>query len=219
MKKKQIIINEELCIGCGICASTCKQSAIEMINGKAKVMHDDYCDGIGNCLPVCPVKAISFSDDGEKKEEKLPCGCPGSHVQEFKPTPNIVGSKNVESSSKLRQWPVQIKLVPENAPYFDGANLLIAADCVAYAYGQFHKHFMENKITIIGCPKLDMIDYTNKLTAIISNNKIKSVTVVNMEVPCCNGIKQATINALKASEKFIPWQTVTISTEGKIIEN
>ncbi len=216
MSKKIIKINEEACVGCGLCAATCKQSAIEMIDGKAKVTRDDYCDGIGNCLPVCPVNAISFSDKDVMNENKetLPCGCPSSNSKELKPQVPTVS----ESVSALRQWPVQIKLVPENAPYFNQANLLIAADCTAYAYANFHNEFMKNKITLIGCPKLDEDDYTQKLTDIIANNAIKSVTVVRMEVPCCGGIENATVNALKASGKFLPWQVVTISTEGTLLE-
>ncbi len=226
MSKKVIKIDEDKCIGCGLCADTCKESAIEIIDGKAKVVRKDYCDGIGNCLPVCPVGAISFSEEDtqntpKKDEEKLPCGCPGSNSKELKPVEEVkesVNTSKAEVTSSLRQWPVQIKLVPENAPYFENSHLLIAADCTAYAYGNFHNDFMKNKITLIGCPKLDDGDYTDKLTKIISKNNIKSVTVINMEVPCCRGIKNAVINALKESGKFIPWQTLTISTKGEILD-
>ncbi len=220
MNKKVIKIDEEKCIGCGLCADTCKQSAIEIIDGKAKVTRDDYCDGIGNCLPVCPVSAISFSDKDVANENIKPVasGCPGNSIKEFKTKEVTVRSEAQKSVSQLRQWPVQIKLVPENAPYFNNANLLIAADCAAYSYANFHNEFMENKVTIIGCPKLDMGDYTEKLTSIISSNNIKSVTVVRMEVPCCGGIENATVNALKASGKFIPWQVVTLSINGEILE-
>ncbi len=221
MNKKSIIIDEEKCIGCGLCANACKQSAIEMVDGKAKVTREDYCDGIGNCLPVCPVNAISFSDKkvAEKVEKTLPCGCPSTNSKELKR--EVVAEKNVveKVNSELRQWPVQIKLVPENAAYFNNSHLLIAADCTAYAYANFHNEFMRNKVTLIGCPKLDMGDYTEKLTKIIANNNIKSVTVARMEVPCCGGIENATVNALKASGKFLPWQVVTISTDGLILEN
>ncbi len=199
MNKKNILIDKEKCIGCGLCANVCKQSAIEIIDGKATVTRSDYCDGIGNCLPVCPVNAISFSDDKPLEKKK---------------------STNVDSNlnSELNQWPVQIKLVPENAPYFDDSHLLIAADCTAYAYANFHSKFMKNKVTLIGCPKLDEGNYTDKLTQIISTNNIRSVTVARMEVPCCGGIENATINALKASDKFIPWQVITISTDGAILD-
>ncbi len=224
MSKKIIKIDEEKCVGCGLCANACKQSAIEMIDGKARVTHDDYCDGIGNCLPVCPVNAISFSDKDVVNAVKpvakpLPCGCPGSNSKELKPVAQDENLPLAKPVSALRQWPVQIKLVPENAPYFNNSHLLIAADCTAYAYGNFHNEFMKNKVTLIGCPKLDEGDYTNKLTNIISNNDIKSVTVIRMEVPCCGGIENATVNALKASGKFIPWQVVTISTNGSILDN
>ncbi len=252
MNRKIIQIDEEKCVGCGLCANACQQSAIEMVDGKAKVVRDDFCDGIGNCLPVCPVNAISFSDrnivvktDNADKSEKvtilekptkseekpLPCGCPGTHskllvrsdnkVATSAPSANTTAFKSVQSSkpiSELRQWPVQIKLIPPNAPYFDNAHLLIAADCSAYAYANFHADFIQNKITLIGCPKLDEGDYTEKLTHIIAENNIKSVTVVRMEVPCCGGIENATVNALKASGKFIPWQVVTIGTDGSIVE-
>ncbi|MFI3202116.1 MAG: 4Fe-4S binding protein, partial [Eubacteriales bacterium] len=205
MSKKIIKIDDEKCVGCGLCANTCKQSAIEIVNGKAKVIHEDYCDGIGNCLPVCPVNAISFSDKNivAKESKPLPCSCPSSHSKELNPVKQT--SENVinQAVSALRQWPVQIKLVPEQAPYFENSHLLIAADCTAYAYANFHNEFMNNKITLIGCPKLDDGDYTHKLTQIIANNTIKSVTVVRMEVPCCGGIENATVNALKASGKFI----------------
>lgn len=234
MARKIIQINEEKCVGCGLCANACKQSAIQMVDGKAKVVRDDYCDGIGNCLPVCPVGAISFSDrdiintSGEKHTEapKTPArpmgGCPGSRSAMIQ-RPQVSQSASIAVStpaqSALQQWPVQIKLVPEQAPYFENANLLIAADCSAYAYANFHAEFMKNKITIIGCPKLDAGDYTKKLTSIIANNNIKSVTVVRMEVPCCGGLEYAAKDALQASGKFIPWQIVTISTDGKILEN
>ncbi len=220
MGKKIIKIDEEACIGCGICAKTCKQSAIEMVDGKAKVTRDDYCDGIGNCLPVCPVKAISFSDEdiSQSNTKPLPCGCPGNHSKVLKPTAQISIQTKDEPVSALMQWPVQIKLVPENAPYLNNSHLLVAADCTAYAYANFHGEFMKNKITLIGCPKLDMGDYTEKLTTIITNNNLKSVTVVRMEVPCCAGIENATVSALKASGKFIPWQVFTLSTDGAILE-
>lgn len=233
MIRKIIEINEEKCNGCGLCAEACHEGAIKIVNGKAKLMRDDYCDGLGDCLPVCPVDAIAFvereadayDEEAVKKSkmkvegESLPCGCSGSMAKEIK---RDISSEEVENNvqiaSQLRQWPVQIKLVPVNAPYFENANLLVAADCTAYAYGDFHRKFMKNKVTVIGCPKLDNEDYSKKLTEIISRNKIKSVTVVRMEVPCCGGIENAVVNALKNSGKIIPWQVITVTTDGKIKE-
>lgn len=226
MIRKIIKIDEEKCNGCGACAAACHEGAIEMINGKAKLIREDYCDGLGDCLPACPTDAISFEEreapayDEQavmkaKAEKKLPCGCLGTASKAIKRDEKPI-TTNVTSC--LSQWPCQIKLVPVNAPYFDGANLLIAADCTAYAYGNFHNEFIRNHITLIGCPKLDEGDYTEKLTQIIANNNIKSVKVVRMEVPCCGGIENAVKNALMASGKFIPWQVVTISTDGKILE-
>lgn len=230
MIRKIIKINEEKCNGCGACAAACHEGAIEMVNGKAKLTREDYCDGLGDCLPACPTNAITFEEreapaydeaavlkaKREKEGGVLPCGCPGTQSKAI--NREAVPAVQTAVYSQLRQWPCQIKLVPVNAPYFDGAHLLIAADCTAYAYGNFHNDFMRNKITIIGCPKLDSIDYTEKLTAIIKNNDVKSVTVVRMEVPCCGGIENAVKNALMSSGKFIPWQVVTISTDGKILE-
>lgn len=193
-------------------------------------MRDDYCDGLGNCLPVCPTGAITFeqrealeyNEEEVKKNmennEPLACGCPGSNAKAIKHTePEIQATEKVVS--QLNQWPVQIKLVSINAPYFENANLLIAADCCAYAYGNFHNDYMKNKITMIGCPKLDDGDYSEKLTAIISENNIKSVTVVRMEVPCCGGIESAVKTALQNSGKMLPWRVITLSTEGKILED
>ena len=230
MIRKIIKIDEEKCNGCGACALACHEGAIEMVNGKAKLTREDYCDGLGDCLPACPTNAITFEEreapayDEEAvlrakkvKTEKLPCGCPGTNSKSIE-RKSVSPTNSFVADSQLRQWPVQIKLVPVNAPYFDNANLLVAADCTAYAYGNFHNEFIRNKITLIGCPKLDEGDYTDKLTAIISNNNIKSVTVVRMEVPCCGGIENAVKNALQASGKFIPWQVVTISTDGRILD-
>ncbi len=231
MIRKIIKIDEEKCNGCGACASACHEGAIEMVNGKAKLTREDYCDGLGDCLPACPVDAISFEEREApayneeavlrakaQKQPTLPCGCPGTHQKTFHRAEDSSAMPFTQLSSRLSQWPVQIKLVPVNAPYFDGANLLVAADCTAYAYGNFHNEFIRNRITLIGCPKLDSIDYTHKLTEIIANNNIKSVTVVRMEVPCCGGIEQAVRQALKASGKFIPWSVVTISTDGRILD-
>ncbi len=201
MIRKIIKINEEKCNGCGACATACHEGAIEMIDGKAKLTRENYCDGLGDCLPACPMDAITF------EEREAPAYDEAA----------VLASKRVNENSHLLQWPVQIKLLPTRAPYFDGANLLIAADCTAYAYGNFHKEFMNNRITLIGCPKLDAVDYTEKLSAIIKNNQIQSITVVRMEVPCCGGIEYAAKKALQMSGKLIPWQVITISTDGKII--
>ena len=233
MKRKIIEIDEEKCIGCGACASACHEGAIGMVDGKAKLLRDDYCDGLGDCLPACPTDAIRFVereaaayDEAAVKRSKmknivepLACGCPGAQSKTIHREDQGSCTHNVEQvSSQLNQWPVQIKLVPTNAPYFKDANLLVAADCTAYAYGNFHNKFIKNRVTLIGCPKLDDIDYSEKLTEIIKNNDIKSVTVVRMIVPCCGGIENAVKSALQASGKFIPWQVVTISTDGEILD-
>jgi len=231
MLRKIIKIDEEKCNGCGLCAAACHEGAIEMINGKAKLTREDYCDGLGDCLPACPVDAISFEEreapayneeavlkaKAEKNKKPLPCGCPGTNSKTIKRETSAF-TKTANVQSELRQWPCQIKLVPVNAPYFENANLLIAADCTAFAYGNFHQDFIRNHITLIGCPKLDEGDYAEKLTQILRNNNIKSVKVVRMEVPCCGGIENAVKRALMASGKFIPWQVVTITTDGKILE-
>ena len=228
MIRKIIHIDEEKCNGCGACAAACHEGAIEMIDGKPRLTREDYCDGLGNCLPVCPVDAIRFEEREapayneaavlaakQQKAAPLPCGCPGTQSKAIQRTRCEAPAAAV--SSQLNQWPVQIKLVPVNAPYFDGADLLVAADCTAYAYGNFHNDFIKDKVVLIGCPKLDEGDYSEKLTAIIANNDIKSVTVVRMEVPCCGGIEMAARNALQQSGKFIPWQVVTVSTDGRIL--
>ena len=233
MIRKIIKINEEKCNGCGLCAKACHEGAIGMVNGKAKLLREDYCDGLGDCLPACPTGAISFEErealaydeqavEAAKKQaaQPLPCGCPGKMAKAIQREETCECSTAAPSAapSRLRQWPVQIKLVPVNAPYFNGAHLLVAADCTAYAYGNFHNDFIKNRIAIVGCPKLDMVDYTEKLTAILSSNDIQSVTCVRMEVPCCGGIEIAVKNALRASGKFIPWQVVTITTDGRVKE-
>ncbi len=230
MIRKIIKIDEAKCNGCGACAAACHEGAIEMIDGKAKLTREDYCDGLGDCLPACPTGAITFEEREAPaydeaavlaaKQEKtpLPCGCPGTNSKTISRDNYDSGGVPAPVNSQLSQWPVQIKLVPVNAPYFDGAKLLVAADCTAFAYGNFHNEFIRNHITLIGCPKLDNVDYTEKLTAIIANNDIKSVTVVRMEVPCCGGIEYAVKQALQTSGKFIPWRVVTISTDGKIID-
>ena len=231
MIRKIIKIDEEKCNGCGACAVACHEGAIEMVNGKACLTREDYCDGLGDCLPACPTGAITFEEREataydeaavlaakKKQVSPLPCGCPGSNSKSIRREKDACPTSSIVSESQLSQWPVQIQLVPVNAPYFDGANLLVAADCSAYAYGNFHNEFIRNRITLIGCPKLDNVDYADKLTAIIANNDIRSVTVVRMEVPCCGGIEQAVKKALMASGKFIPWRVVTVTTDGKIIE-
>lgn len=289
MIRKIIHIDEEKCNGCGLCATACHEGAIDMVNGKAKLVRENYCDGLGDCLPGCPTGAITFEereapeyddaavkktqeesrkaamnmtteeimkieDENERRKlmmakmkeeggmhhaqggcpgsramqlqsEGVPsantAGCPGSRSEEL--TGNDVNISRAESSpgravNRLAQWPCQIKLVPTQAPFFDGAKLLIAADCTAYAYANMHEDFMKGRTTVIGCPKLDDIDYSEKLTEIIASNDIKEVTIVRMEVPCCGGLEQAAKNALQASGKFIPWQVVTISRDGRILD-
>lgn len=209
MIRKIIEIDADKCNGCGACAEACHEGAIAMVDGKARLMRDDYCDGLGDCLPACPTDAISFVEreaaayDKQAVEENMKKKKRGGAVAAL------------PQASELLQWPVQIKLAPVSAPYFNGAHLLVAADCTAYAYGNFHREFMRNKITLIGCPKLDDIDYSQKLAGIIRQNEIKSVTVVRMEVPCCGGMEQAVKKALQESGKFIPWNVVVISTDGE----
>lgn len=226
MIRRIIQIDTEKCNGCGACASACHEGAIGMVDGKAVLLRDDYCDGLGDCLPACPTGAISFVereaaayDEAAVKAamHKRHSGCPGSQMRTMhhtEPTHPV----SDRPTSQLSQWPVQIKLVPVQAPYFDGAHLLVAADCTAYAYARFHEDFIRGKITLIGCPKLDAADYSEKLTEIIRQNNIKSVTVVRMEVPCCGGLEQAAIAALQNSGKFLPWQVVTISIDGTILD-
>lgn len=224
MIRRIIRIDEEKCNGCGACAAACHEGAIGMVKGKAKLLREDYCDGLGDCLPACPTGAITFEEreapaydeDAVKKAKtgNLPCGCPGTQMKTLR---KIDEKRGDSIPSRLSQWPVQIKLVPVNAPYFSNTDLLIAADCTAYAYGSIHEDFIKGRITLIGCPKLDSVDYTEKLSDIISQNSIKSITVLRMEVPCCGGIEMAVRNAIKASGKIIPLAVVTISTEGNII--
>ena len=206
MIRKIIKIDEEKCNGCGLCVTACHEGAIGLQNGKAKLMKENYCDGLGDCLPACPEGAISFETREAPAYDE-------AAVRAAKAAKEVLSNK-----SQLRQWPVQLKLVPATAPWLDGADLLIAADCTAYAYGNFHRDFIRGRVTLIGCPKLDMVDYRTKLTAILENNDIRSVTIARMEVPCCGGIEFAAREAMKASGKHIPWQVVTISTEGDILE-
>ncbi len=254
MVRKIIHIDEEKCNGCGLCANTCHEGAIDIIDGKARLVRENFCDGFGDCLPGCPTGAITFEEReaaaydeaavkeaqekkardtmidqeqrmmSEMEQHAVGHGCPGSRFMQLKnyeDTEDDTLQQNVLSSkpvSRLGQWPCQIKLLPTQAPFYDGAKLLIAADCTAYAYANMHEDFMKGKITLIGCPKLDDLDYSEKLTEIIANNDIKSVTIVRMEVPCCGGLQRAAENALQDSGKFIPWQVVTISRDGKILD-
>jgi len=234
MKRNIIKIDEGKCNGCGLCISACHEGALQLIDGKAKLISESYCDGLGDCLPECPTNAITieereadaFDEEAVKNRMKnkpaevkdLPCGCPGTHAKTIEKKETISKEATISVESQLQQWPCQIKLVPPNAPYFNNAHLLIAADCTAFAYGNIHNDFMKNKVTLIGCPKLDSIDYSEKLTAILSHNNIKSVTVLRMEVPCCGGMVSAVTTALKNSEKMIPWNVVTIGTDGSIVE-
>lgn len=239
MIRKIIRIDKDKCNGCGACASACHEGAIDIINGKAELVREHFCDGLGDCLPECPTGAISFEErEAPEYDEKAVkeaqkkilaknqtmathVGCPGSksmQIQRKETSETKKLSSNADQVSSLQNWPVQIKLAPVNAPYFNDAKLLIAADCTAYAYASFHQDFIRNKITLIGCPKLDQVDYSEKLTAIIQNNNIQSVTIVRMEVPCCGGLEMAAKKALQNSGKFIPWQVVTISIDGKILE-
>ncbi len=226
MIRRIIKIDEEKCNGCGVCAKACHEGAIEMIDGKAKLMREDYCDGLGDCLPECPTNAISFEEREAleynesavlaAKEKNNHTSCLGMQTRKI-----VHNEKETVKAvvSHLNQWPCQIKLVPVNAPYFNGAKLLIAADCTAYAYANTHSDYMKDRVTLIGCPKLDDVDYSKKLTEIIKNNDIKSVTVLRMEVPCCGGLEVAAKKAIQSSGKFIPWQIVTVSIDGKIIDN
>ena len=237
MKRRIIEIDENKCNGCGACAAACHEGAIAMVDGKARLLRDDYCDGLGDCLPACPTGAITFVEreaaaydekavlENKKKTMQqagmsLPGGCPGTRMKTMRHTePAGAEAVPAQAQSRLSQWPVQIKLVPVNAPYFDGARLLIAADCTAYAYAAFHERFIKGHITLVGCPKLDSVDYAEKLTEIIRSNDIKSVTVVRMEVPCCGGLELAAKKALQQSGKFIPWQVVTVTVDGRLKED
>lgn len=227
MIRRIITIDEGKCNGCGLCADACHEGAIGIIDGKAKLLREDYCDGLGDCLPACPMSAISFEEREapaydekavlaakQEKEAHLPCGCPGSACQSIE---RKESASAVNVPGRLQNFPIQIKLAPPNAPYFDGSDLLIAADCTAYSYGNFHNDFMKNRVTLIGCPKLDSVDYSQKLTQIFSMNNIRSVTLTRMTVPCCGGLAFAVKNAIQSSGKDIVLNIVTISPDGRII--
>lgn len=245
MIRKIVNIDEEKCTGCGLCTNACHEKAIVMVNGKAKLVKDDFCDGFGDCLPACPAGAITITEReaaaydekaveerkqqlamAESQEPHHEGGCPGSRLRMMNqnsqgPKLDLKFDGNSTSfvpKSQLTTWPVQIKLLPPKAPFYECAHLLIAADCTAYAYANFHQEFIRNRVCLIGCPKLDQVDYTEKLTEIISSNNIKSVTIVRMEVPCCGGLQYAAEEALKVSGKFLPWRVVTISIDGKILD-
>jgi len=234
MVRRIIEINQELCNGCGACAAACHEGAIGMVNGKATLLRDDYCDGLGDCLPTCPTGAITFVEreaaayDEEavkanmaaRKAASGSCsgGCPGSQSRTMDSAPSMGTPAAPVVQSRLMQWPIQIKLLPIEAPFYNNAKLLIAADCTAFSRADFHERFMKGRITIIGCPKLDMVDYAEKLTEIIRSNNIREVTVVRMEVPCCGGIQRAVETALQNSGKFIPWQVVTLGRDGTILD-
>ena len=235
MVRQIVHIDREKCNGCGACAAACHEGAIGMVNGKAQLLRDDYCDGMGDCLPECPTGAITFENreaaaydesavQEHKRERELQQkaaaagGCPGTRMRQMNRSAAPAMANAAPEGSQLQNWPVQIKLAPLHAPYFEGARLLIAADCTAFAYAAFHREFMSGRVTLIGCPKLDSVDYSEKLTEILRRNEVRSVTVLRMEVPCCGGLELAARKALEASGKLIPWQVVTLSIDGSILD-
>lgn len=227
MIRRIITIDTEKCNGCGLCADACHEGAVGIVDGKAKLLREDYCDGLGDCLPACPVNAISFAEReapayneeavlaAEKaKKASSPCCRTDSANRGI---PNTGAASEAEISSRLANFPVQIKLVPVNAPWFENADVLIAADCTAYAYGDFHNRFMRKKVTLIGCSKLDSVDYAEKLTQIFKNNNIRSVIIARMTVPCCGGLSHAVATAIKQSGKSVPLSIITIRPDGQIV--
>lgn len=233
MLKKIIKIDQDKCLGCGLCIAACQEGALGFMNGKAALLREDHCDGLGRCLPACPANAISFvekelsspkSATGKAQtaglpKTTLPCGCPGTYAKELQArSASLPSTTTAPNVSALRQWPVQIKLAPLTAPHYHNANLLIAADCAAYAHASFHRDFMHNKITLIGCPKLDSVDYSEKLSAIILANNLSSITLVRMEVPCCGGLEKALLNALHETKKELPCQVVQLSISGEVLD-
>ena len=228
MKRRIIHIDEEKCTGCGACAEACHEGAIGMVDGKARLLREDYCDGLGDCLPACPADAIHFEEREapaydeaavKRAKQQKSHACPGSAARtlDVEATPRSPAAPVPQS--ELRQWPVQIKLVPPRAPWFDGADLLVAADCTAYAYADFHQDFIRGRVCLVGCPKLDRVDYSEKLEAVLTENDIRSITVVRMEVPCCGGLEYAAKEALEHSGKAIPLRVVTLSVDGRILHN
>ncbi|QSX07927.1 4Fe-4S dicluster domain-containing protein [Alkalibacter rhizosphaerae] len=224
MKRTVIQIDEEKCVGCGLCISACHQDALQLIDGKARLVSDSYCDGLGKCLPKCPTGAMTLEEREAKgfegpapREEQS--GCAGTAVQEVSQASSLQETTQFQRPvSQLRQWPIQIQLVPPNAPYLEGSHLLVAADCTAFAYANVHEDFMKNKVTVIGCPKLDSADYSERLTEILQQNNIKSITVLRMTVPCCGGMTHAVTTAMRNADVMIPWQVVTIDVDGSIKE-
>ncbi|HPU02057.1 MAG: 4Fe-4S binding protein [Firmicutes bacterium] len=245
MKRKIVKIDPEKCNGCGLCVNACAEGALQIVDGKARLVSESYCDGLGACLPECPTGAITieereaapFDEEAVKKhlesrkgeesaaesspcpEVSLECGCRGSEVRAIQPAaPHEESPAPAPAVSQLRQWPCQLRLVPVNAPFLEGAHLLIAADCTAYAYAAMHDQFMRGRITLIACPKLDQFDYAAKLAEMLKQNKIKSITVLRMEVPCCGRLVEMVKEALRSAGELIPWRVVTISRDGRIVE-